>query len=98
MRLPPLVRIVTVMLVDPTKAPLSVTTAVIVWVPRDRGLLVIEAPVPSGPLMLELHWMPELRLPSCAALAVPVKVMEAPWPKKLPLAGAVTATTGGVLV
>src|SRR5688572_17694601 len=39
---------------DPVKLPLSVTEAMMVWLPAER-LRVIDPPVPSGPSKFELH-------------------------------------------
>ena len=57
----------------------SVTWAVMVCVPSLRVLTARLAPVPSAPLILEIHWILALILPSWASLAVPVKVTVAPW-------------------
>ena len=48
--------------------PLSVTDAVIVFAPLVSEL-VIDAPVPSGPSLLELHWMLDDRTPSSRSVA-----------------------------
>src|SRR5438046_4731256 len=87
----------TLMLAEPVRFPLSVTEAVIVWVPAERVLTGMEPPVPSGPSRFEFHWIDELRLPCSVSLAVAVKLMDAPLVKVDPFAGALMLTTGGVL-
>src|SRR5947199_274713 len=87
----------TLMLAEPVRFPLSVTEAVIVWVPAERVLTGMEPPVPSGPSRFEFHWSDELRLPSSVSLAVAVKLVDAPEAKVDPFAGALILSGGGVL-
>src|SRR2546425_12648237 len=88
---------VTLMLAEPLRPPLSATEAVIVWVPADRVLTEMEPPVPSGPSKFEFHWIAELRLPCSVSLAAAAKLMDAPVAKVDPLAGVLMLTAGGVL-
>ena len=57
--------------------PLSVTWAVMVWVPIER-ILLNDEPVPIEPSMLEVHWIKSLSEPSSPSVAVPWNVTEVP--------------------
>jgi hypothetical protein len=86
----------TVIWAVPVSPPLSVTEAVIVCVPTERLFVEKEPPVPMGPFKLDVQASEAVRLPSWVSLAVPLNVMEAPWLKVDPLAGAVIETVGAV--
>ena len=88
---------VIVRVAEPVRPPLSVTAAVMVWVPTDsvRDRL---PPVPSAPSRFDVQASAAVRLPSCVSLAVPVKVTAVPSTTEVPLAGAVMLTTGAVLL
>ena len=58
--------------------PLSVTEAMIAWVPELSVLVVMLPPVPRTPSRLEIHEMRAARLPSSASVAVAVKVTAVP--------------------
>ena len=73
---------------------LSRTEAVMVCEPGGRMGATV-APVPRLPVMLELHVMRFVRLPSSASVAVAVKVTGASLKKCPPVAGAVMVTCGG---
>ena len=77
--------------------PLSVTEAVIVWVPRPSTAETL-APVPRAPFMLEVQTISALRLPSSASLAEPVKVIDVPESNVAPFDGLEIETEGGLLV
>src|SRR3990172_11210926 len=66
---------ITVIAAEPCKPPLSVTDAVIVWVPTDRVLVENDPPAPMLPFTLEVHARLAVRFPSSASVAVPVNVM-----------------------
>src|SRR6266511_2589772 len=74
--------------------PLSVTEAVIVCAPLVSEL-VIEAPLPSAPSWLELHWMLDDRSPSSGSVAVPVNVTGRSGAEIVLSGGAEMLTTGG---
>jgi hypothetical protein len=74
--------------------PLSLTDAVIVCVPTERLPLLIEAPVPSDPVTLELHWMLDEMLPSSASIALPVNVTFVSAWNEAPLSGDEIITDG----
>src|SRR5205823_14246186 len=85
-----------VIVARPVLFALSVAAAVIVWMPVESVLTVIVAPVPSSPSRLEVQTIREVRVPSSASLAEPVKVMAAPGSNVVAVGG-VVATTGGAL-
>jgi hypothetical protein len=68
----------------------------IVWLPAGRTADRLP-PVPSGPWILELHWIDELRFPSSGSDAVPENWMDVFAGNVAPLAGAVMVTVGAVL-
>ena len=80
------------------RAPLSVAVAVTVWTPTESVVVEKEAPVQIGPSRSEVQLSPADRSPCSASLAVPPKVMFAPWAKLAPFAGAVIPTVGAVLI
>ena len=90
---------VTVMLIDdvPGAPPLSVTEAVIVWLPTESVLTEIDAPAPMVPSALELQLMSDARLPSSPSFAVAVNVTVVVAGNEAPLTGAVMVRLGGVL-
>jgi hypothetical protein len=55
----------------------SEAVAVMVWVPSESALLML-APVPCDPSMLDTHAIELERLPSSRSLAVPVKLIDEP--------------------
>ena len=85
---------VTFMELLPVFPPLSLTDAVIVWVP---GVRVAEelAPEPIAPSRLELHESDDVRTPSSESLAVPENEIEVPSSNVESLDGAVISTVGG---
>ncbi len=76
--------------------PLSVTDAVIVSAPLVSEL-VIDAPAPSAPSLLELHWMFDDRTPSSRSVALPVNGMASPGENVAPVSGDVMPMRGGAL-
>ena len=68
----------------------------IVCVPTLKAVVGTLAPVPIEPLTLDVHARLALMLPFSTSIAVPVKMIEVPWTKLAPLAGAVIVTVGGV--
>src|SRR5262245_29906178 len=82
----------TVIVAEALLPPLSVTDAVMVWVPELSVLLVREVPEPSAPSRLEVDWM--LREVSSKSLAVVVKVMAWACSKEEPVAGPVMLMVG----
>src|SRR6266540_3155498 len=76
--------------------PLSVTEAVIVCAPLVSEL-VIEAPLPSAPSLLELHWMLDDRSPSSTSMALPVNGIGSPGENVAPVSGEVIVISGGAL-
>jgi hypothetical protein len=74
--------------------PVSVTDAVIVCVPTGRLPLLIEAPVPSGPMMLDVHSMLDEMVPSSASIALPVNVTFVDAWNEAPLSGDEIITVG----
>ena len=57
---------------------LSVTLAVIKWVPAESEEVTTAAPVPRAPSMVELQEIDAARLPSSLSVAVPVKFTALP--------------------
>src|SRR5581483_8307774 len=82
------------MLAWPTAPPASVTFAVIVWRPERRFEVTTDAPVPSGPSRLDVHWMRLETSPLSASTAAPVRVTGEPGMTREPLAGARMRTSG----
>src|SRR5437588_11461242 len=74
---------------------LSVTCAVMTWVPAD-GVQASELPVPRAPSMLDDQLIRELMVPSCLSVAVPVAVTETPCWKLAFASGPVMLTVGAV--
>ena len=70
--------------------PLSVTEAVIVWVPERSEVRTSLPPLPSGPSRLELQVIAEVRSPSSASLAIAARWTGSP--------GATSPSAGGVIV
>jgi hypothetical protein len=58
----------------PFRPVLSLTAAVIVWVPIRRGALDTLAPVPRTPSRLDVHCSWLVRSPCSRSIAVPVSV------------------------
>ena len=78
-------------------APLtSITFAVTVCVPGWSVLVVIDAPAPRVPSMLDVHWIWLERLPLSASVAAAVKVIALPRTALVPDGGALIVTTGAV--
>ena len=88
---------VTVMASEPGKLPLSVTEAVMVWVPTVRAVVENEPPVPMLPSMSEFQDRLAVMLPSSVSLAAPTKVMFIPTTNVEASVGAVMDTVGAVL-
>src|SRR5262245_20984691 len=82
----------TVIEVEALLPPLSVTEAVMRWVPEVRLLRVRDGSVPRLPSRLEPHWM--ARFVSSKSLALAVKVMAWPCSKVALLAGPVMVIAG----
>src|SRR5262245_3070964 len=82
----------TVIEVEALLPPLSVTEAVMRWVPEVRFVRVSDGPVPRLPSRLDPHWM--ARLESSKSLALAVNVMAWPCSKVVLLAGAVIVIAG----
>jgi hypothetical protein len=74
--------------------PVSVTDAVIVCVPTARLLLLMDAPTPSAPFLLEVHWMFDETLPSSASIALPVNTTLASAWNEAPFSGDEIVTVG----
>src|SRR5262245_63390774 len=72
--------------------PLSVTDAVMMWLPELKLVLVRDVPLPRAPSRLEVHWM--VRLASSRSLAVAVKVIAWACSKDEPEAGPVMLIVG----
>lgn len=81
----------------PLREPKSVAAAVMVWTPTEREEVVMLAPVPREPSMLEDQAMEAAMFPSSGSVAVPVKVTLEPGMAFEPSAGAVMVTTGALL-
>jgi hypothetical protein len=88
---------VTVIESDPGLLLLSVTDAVIVWVPADR-LLLNEPPAPIVPSILDVQLSDPVSVPSSVSVALPAKLMLAPSGKLEPSLGDEIATDGESLV
>ena len=87
--------ILSVMLSDPGRPPLSNTCAVMICAPPVR-LALTDAPVSRMPSMLDVHAISDAMSPSSRSLAMPVKGIRSVSSKLLPSAGAVIVTTGAV--
>ena len=87
--------IVTVMVSVSDSEPLSVTVAVMVWVPNDR-FLVKDAPVPIDPSILEVHCSEEFKELSSTSEALPWNVTEVMSTNSVPSGGDVIDTVGAV--
>ena len=88
---------VTVIEAEPKTPPLSVTDAVMVWVPTERVAIEKETPVPIAPSRSEDHDRLAAISPSSVSMALPVNVIKLPAVNEAPSTGAVIATTGAVL-
>ena len=71
----------------------SVTVAAIVCVPG-LSTRVNDGPVPSGPSMLEVHWIAADRSPSPGSTACPVKATPCPNETCVPFWGSAMVNTG----
>jgi hypothetical protein len=89
--------IATVICLDPTRPPESVTLAVMTCVPLD-SVLEKDPPVPIWPSMLDTQTSFDVRLPSWVSLAEPEKETVAPYAYDELLAGVLIVTAGAVLV
>ena len=79
----------------PDSPPLSVTDAVIVWVPTLRLLMLNEPPLPIGKISRsEVQIIDAVRLPSSRSAAVPWKLMLVPSLNVRPLLGWSIVTVG----
>ena len=93
---PPAGLTVTEMASKPSRLPLSVTEAVMEWVPTESALVENDAPEPMLPSRLEFQLRLAPRLPSSASLAEAAKPIEVPWTTELLSTGALMFTTGAV--
>src|SRR5688572_12056374 len=82
---------------EPGSPPVSVIDAVTTWLPALRPLVEKLAPDPITPSRSDDHDRPELMLPSCASVALPLNVIELPRTNVAPAAGASIVTVGAVL-
>ncbi len=87
---------VTLMEADPLRPPLSLTEAVMVWVPAE-SVLEKDPPLPIKPSKVETQLNPKVRSPSSGSLAAPAKLIEVPLSKTEPSTGAVIVTEGAAL-
>ena len=87
---------VTLMASVPGRLPLSVTDAVMVWVPTDNVVVTKAPPVPRVPSRLEVQTRLAVKIPSSASVAVPAKLTLVPSTTEVPEGGAVIVTVGGV--
>src|SRR5659263_290268 len=75
---------------------LSVTVAVMVWVPSVSNLVKVP-PVPIGPSRSDVHAILAVRSPSSGSDAEPANSIVAPASNSAPLTGLVMVTVGAVL-
>ena len=83
-----------VITLDPSSPPLSVTRARIVWIPTDRSLVAKVPPDPSVPSRLDVQAIDPVRSPSSMSTAVPENSMRSPSVNADPVSGAVIVTAG----
>ena len=76
---------------------LSVTVAVMVWIPTDKVDNEKKLSVAKNPSLLEVHWIEELSVPCSGSLALPENVTESPCVDSEPEDGDVMDTVGGLL-
>ena len=74
---------------------LSVTVAVMVWIPTERVTNEKKLSVAKNPSLLEVHCMELLSEPSSSSVAVPENITESPCVDSEPEDGDVMDTVGG---
>src|SRR5205823_12837055 len=89
-------RTTTVRSACPTRPPASIAAAVTVCVPTERRVVAKLPPRPMAPSRSDVQRSVEVRLPSVASVAVPLKATLVPAKTRVPAGGAAIVTTGGL--
>jgi hypothetical protein len=79
---------------ESSSPPVSVTDAVMVWVPTDKVDVSTCPPLPNVPSRSEVQAIPKVRLPSSASLAKAPKLTTSPAAYTVPSPGSSMVTTG----